>query len=638
MKKIMNLLWLAMAIHQPVFSQSELPKYGEFTREEIEMKECSFDKNADAVILFDEGYSYYDDEYRLVTSRRTRIKILNARAGNRGDIIIPFYSKDNFESIQNVDGISFNPGSSPERSYLNRKSVYTEKVNDHLSKIKFAIPNVKPGTILEYKYESIMKHYGGLDQWVFQSDLPTMKSCYLLQIIPNAVFNYVLFKKNEYTAHVIPKSDLGQIYYEMDNIPGLNFEAYMDSPRDYFQKVQFQLSSYMTQYGTTKKVYVNWEDISKTLSNEDMLGGTLKKNLAVPGELQLAVMQQTTNAGKIKTVYNYVNTYFSPNGYDSKYATENLKKIIDKRTGTNGEINLVLINYLRSFDIEAYPLIAADRDFGAIDPRYALVDRFNKTVAYVVDGEKTYVLDATENHLPTELIPYSLLNTYALLIDKKKGMLMKINSSGIYNSEINIAAKISAEGLLEGKAEINSYEYAKQAQATAILADKNKYVTDQIESKNAGLKVTSLKYDYNQDIEKPFVQQIQFQKTDVENGGFILLDYNLFSGLTVNPFKARDRFTNVNFGYPYHIIVNETIELPKGALTDNLLKNKTIQSANKDIQVSRIISREENKLKISIDFQQSVTLVPVDSYPALRDFYKEVIDMLHEPVVIKVKP
>ena len=36
----------------------------------------------------------------------------------------------------------------------------------------------------------------------------------------------------------------GKIYFEMNNVPGLRIEPYMDAPRDYIQKVMFQFSGY----------------------------------------------------------------------------------------------------------------------------------------------------------------------------------------------------------------------------------------------------------------------------------------------------------------------------------------------------------------------------------------------------------
>src|SRR5580765_6308943 len=91
MKKIIAFFFLFCMSWQNSFSQSTLPAYAVYTNPEIEMKECPFDKDADAVILFDEAVSNYDDEYKLITTRRIRIKILNQRGLDRANIVIPFF-------------------------------------------------------------------------------------------------------------------------------------------------------------------------------------------------------------------------------------------------------------------------------------------------------------------------------------------------------------------------------------------------------------------------------------------------------------------------------------------------------------------------------------------------------------------
>ena len=231
-------------------TQSPLSEFGVYTTAEVNLKQCSFDKDADAVVLLDEALSNYDDDWQLLTSRRIRIKILNQRAIDWGNISILFSSKDKFEFIRDIEGITYNAGENPSISYVNRKNVYTEKVTSYYSKIKFAFPNVKAGSIIEYRYLSVMKHYGGLENWYFQDQLPTLRSCYRLQVPPNVLFNYVIFKKPNYPITVLPKPDVGQIYFEMQNIPGLRFEPYMDAPKDYFHRVDFQLSGYTTAGGS----------------------------------------------------------------------------------------------------------------------------------------------------------------------------------------------------------------------------------------------------------------------------------------------------------------------------------------------------------------------------------------------------
>ncbi|HMG67985.1 MAG TPA: DUF3857 domain-containing protein [Chitinophagaceae bacterium] len=616
-------------------AQSTLPQFGSYTSEEIGMKECLFEKEANAVVLLDEAFSNYDDDWALVTSRRVRIKILNEKGVDRGNITIPFYSKDKFEFIRNIKGITFNSNQTPELSDLDRKSIFTEKVDEWKSRVKFAMPNVKAGSIIEYQYESVMKHYGGLDRWIFQADIPTLKSCYLLQIIPNHEFSYVVTKKNNYDVVITPKPDLGQIYFEMNNIPGLRFEPFMDAPKDYFQQVEFQLSGYQT-YGHNQAVNTSWQNIANDLSSDKALGGSLKKDPPKIDDLKAMEDKESNTIRKINVAYNYVKDNFTWDGYDSKYATDGLKKVWDKKNGTSGEINLVLISLLQSFGIDAEPMLVADRDFGKVDPKLPFIDRFNKTVAYVTADGNSFILDATQKYCPIGLVPYPLLNTYALIINRKTTGPMVIKSgNGSYLSTISIHGALANTGLLSAESVIRSDQYAKQSQSEQIVDNEKDFIRD-YEKDNQGISIDSFSYADLKNEDSSLIQNINFNEQFDKTGDFVLLNYNLFTGLSKNLFTKDERFTNVDFGYPYHVTVEETIELPENSRIEGKPADMKITAPDGDISVSRQIIQTGKDLKIKIEFLQSVTLVSYDDYSYLKNFYKQIVTMLNEPITVKL--
>src|SRR6186713_1230264 len=81
------------------YSQMDFPEFGKFTAEEISLKQCSFDPEAEAVILLDKAVVLHDDNYQMITDRRIRIKILSEKGISRADIVIPYYTKNDFENI-----------------------------------------------------------------------------------------------------------------------------------------------------------------------------------------------------------------------------------------------------------------------------------------------------------------------------------------------------------------------------------------------------------------------------------------------------------------------------------------------------------------------------------------------------------
>ncbi len=239
---------------------------GTLTKEEIELKECSFDKTANAVVLLDEAFSDYGSRYELITYRHIKIKILKSKGIEQwSDVSIPFYRKDDFESIDKVEGLVINQNSSGylETSPLDKRSIFTKNVNERFGLVKFAFPAVKEGSVIDYTYRSTMKNYGGLEDWEFQKEIPVIKSKYKLSIIPGAEFAYRVNKKSDYDIAISPDNKNGSITFEMNNIAGLRDEPYMDARTNYVQKVTFQLAVY-TGNGYRQKYMTSWAEEQKS--------------------------------------------------------------------------------------------------------------------------------------------------------------------------------------------------------------------------------------------------------------------------------------------------------------------------------------------------------------------------------------
>jgi hypothetical protein len=618
--------------------QSRLPEFGQVTAEEINMKECDFDKEAEAVIIFDDAWTDHDDDYSMLTTRRVRIKILNEKGLERGNIIIPFYSGNNFEFIKDIRGVTSNIDASGNLTHidLDRKSIYIEKRDNYYSLVKFAMPAVKTGSIIEYSFVSVMKHYGGLDDWKFQSDLPTMKSCYMLQVLPTSEFTYSVQKKKDYHIIIKPIADQGKIYFEMNNIPALRFEPFMDAARDYLQRVIFQLSGVINRSGNKMDVNTTWKSTAYDLVTDKEFGGQIDKSIKAD-ELQLLAQNKPSATEKLKIIYNYVRDNISWNGYNSKYAVDGVKTIWEKKRGTTGGINLLLINLLKSNGIEVYPLLVAERDFGKIDTTYPFLDRFNKVVAFAIADGQQYILDATEKNTPVGLTPFSLLNTIAFLVDKKGYKLLRIASANkTYKNRILINADLNAKGQLHGNATVQSLDYARQVRVESIRENRKEFVSGTFEKPYENISIDSF-YINNLDDESLMLEQgIRFSQQLNESGGFVFVNYNLFTGMEKNPFTSSIRFTNVNFGYPHELLLEANIKLPANSKTDDLPKDQVMENNSKTIRLFREIRSENGQLTVKISFLRNTTLVLAEDYKELKEFYKKMVDMMNEPIVVKI--
>jgi len=616
-------------------AQGNIPEFGIFSADEIDLKKCSFDEHASAVILLDRAVSNYD-EGRLVTSRRIRLKILDDKGKEYGNVRIRFYSGDDFEFIHNIRAISYSDNGNGQYTLnsLSNKSIYTQKEDNYYSSMRFAIPNVKSGSLIDYEYESIKKHYGGLRRWDFQSELPVMKSCYDLEIPPNREFAYQVLKNQAFPVTIRPDNERGRIYFEMKYIPGLRFEPYMDAVRDHLQRVEFQLSGYVNAFGDMQNYLQNWKAVASDLDSDSDFGKAFKKDFAGLDELKIKVRSASNEEQKLSVIYNYTRDHLTWNGYYGIYAMDGLKDVWDKKSGHAGELNLLLVNLLRIFDFEAYPMLVAERDYGKIDTTYPYLEKFNKTVAYVNLSGKYHILDVTEKFIPVNIVPYSLLNTYGFVVDRKNFRLFRITSDKTYNMLVDLQATLDDLGILKGNATMTGMDYARQHFSGKIKKEDKKYVQQLIES-NPGIDIEQFSYNELDDFSKPLIQQVSFKHDMNKDGNFVLLNYNLFSGLSKNPFTADIRFTNIDFGYPILINIHEEITIPANA-TVEIPKNKTLVTPQRNISISREIIKESNVLRIRIRFHQAATSFLKHEYDLVKGFYNEMVTLLNEPVVIKL--
>src|SRR6266496_3615255 len=94
---------LLLAIVNLCAAQTTLPEFGDISEDEKKLTVSSFDKEADAVVIFDEASADHNDQYNLISTRRIRLKILKQKGIRYGDIEIRYISKDDIEYVGDIE-------------------------------------------------------------------------------------------------------------------------------------------------------------------------------------------------------------------------------------------------------------------------------------------------------------------------------------------------------------------------------------------------------------------------------------------------------------------------------------------------------------------------------------------------------
>ena len=123
---------------------------------------------------------------------KKRIKIFNDNGKDEANIRIELDNKYGRETVLGVEGETINlVNGKLEYTKLDPKLVYGERTDNNKSALVFTMPNVKAGSIIEYRYMWSRDFSRKFPGWDFQCDLPTRYS--QLDVFVNPILNFKVY-------------------------------------------------------------------------------------------------------------------------------------------------------------------------------------------------------------------------------------------------------------------------------------------------------------------------------------------------------------------------------------------------------------------------------------------------------------
>jgi hypothetical protein len=640
-----TVLLLAAVLHS--LAQNPIPDFGKIEKADLEMSSCDFDKDAEALVLFDDGeffcniiYGAMIDPVQMQIERRVRIKILKDKGLNRANIHIKYYS---FGARENVKGISAQTYNLDEAgnikiTKLDKKLVYDKKLNKRYSEIAFTLPEVKVGSVIEYKYtiEGV-----GARRWYFQQSIPVQLSRYAVNFPNEIEMSCVPHCQLPYSSKKEERSGRDVQVYSMEKIPALRDEAYISCEDDYLQSMEPRFVA-INQIGQPRKSLVRtWPGIIKQLMEDDDFGVQLKKNIPRTKDLDSMLLNISSPYQKMTLIHHYVRKNMEWNKYDNIWALEGVRAAWKDKKGTSAEINLILVNLLKDAGLDAHPILVSTRENGRINTFVPGFDQFDKVMAYVEIDDNNYVLDAVEKFTPSNLIPLEVMASQGLVIEKIEtqqwGWRTLWSDKALFSNTIFINAAIDSSGQMKGHAIISSDGYARVTKMPALTEGKKAFTDKYFSSQNSTVKIDSIVFDNEKTDTLPFTQNIFFNQELNASGDYRYFNANMFSGLEKNPFVEDNRFSDIFFGYNQRISIVGNIEIPDGYELEDLPKNIRMIMPDTSISFTRLAGKTQDILSFRVSLEFKKPVFNVDEYPEFKEFYKKLFDLLNEQFVIRKK-
>ncbi len=635
-----------------LFAQKEFPSFGKIDKSDLTMTSCEFDKDAIAYKLLDYGEVHYigkGDNFEIQMDNRERIKILKDKGLEYANIKIRFYSRMNYEIINNISAVTYNldDNGNVVATKIDKASIYTKKLDKEYSEISFTMPAAKVGSVIEYKYTDTKLSYSHIPAWEFQDDIPVRVSTYNI-FIPS-IFKFVsqvfAYRQVEEKSDEVPESvslegkliqyNSFEKKYTLRNIAALRHEPFMSSRKDYLMRVVFQLSQ--IDYGNVEDIRSTWPKLTKELLQDEDFGLQLKKRIPHTGALDDSLKGVSDDYKKMIIIYDYVRRNMNWNGAESIYTNDGIKPAWDKKSGTNSEINFILINLLRDADITVYPLLISTKDNGLVNTLYPFLNQFNNTMACVIINQKRYILNAADKYNPYWLIPYDVIGNNVYVVDEEKGGWIYLDDDkDLYKSNVSIFSEVMPDGTMQGDATILSTGYCKNPRVKKWKEDKTGF-ENYFSKSFTGMKISDIEVE-NEDVDSmPLQQKIKFSMLLSSSGDYKYFSVNLFQGLEKNPFIADERASDIDFGYKQSYTLVGKIYIPDGYEFDELPKNTKMIMPDTSITMQRMMQSDSNSIDFKITVQFDKPFYSAGAYADVHEFYKKMYGMLNEQVVIKKK-
>ncbi len=654
----LSLLLLLLLCLLTAAAQQKITPFGKAEKADFEITDCDFDKGAAALVLLDIGDTHYDkgnfgySVFKTVFERRIRLKILSAKGIAHANVRIPFYNYNNEERIAAFNALTYNIDSAKKIKItaVAKSGFYIKRIDKYYSELIIVFPAVKPGSVIEYQYKMERETMGQVKDWFFQGVLPVKYSRYQItipQIFRFTVQPFVIDNMEEESKVITQRISTQKGFiqtqsvktnYIMHNLPAIPIEPYMNSPKEYMQRLEFQLSQIDYGNGNIDNLRKKWSDVVDNLLQHDDFGKQLEQPIADMANLNKMAMAMPDTLQRIRFLFNALRKKMQWNNEESIYTQYGIAKAWLLKKGNTADINLLLLKLLKAAGIDAKPVLLSTKDNGLVNIKLPSPDQFNTVMVYINAADKSIVLDATDTVSSIWVMPQKIANTRGFIVEGERGNWQTFfNGNSKYKITAAIQAQITDSGKMSGMGLISSFDYAKtqhiEKWGDAINAIKN------LKINHNGLSINIEGYEMinaNED-SLPLEQKIKFSAQLNGTGSYRYFTVNLFSGLDENPFTAEERITDIDFGFNQEYILFGSYNIPDDYVFEVQPENVLLIMPDTSIIFSRRVITDGNLLNVRISAEFRKPYYNADTYPDFAAFYKKMFARLNEQVVIKKK-
>jgi len=625
-------------------SQPDPAKWGDVSAEDFLLEPSIPDSEATAYVLVDYGQAEYDPLRNHIEFKvHYRMKILS-EDGYDGASRNVYFGKGS--KVKDVEGQTFSIDEEGrvQKTKMDKKSIFTEDIGKDSKVLRFTLPALAPGVIVEWRYTRQYDGAGAIPSWQFQSDEPVRWSEYRVTFPPEiqyvfAIQNVDKFDINEETEINHPNGDVKMYRWALSNLPAIRREEFMQSPSSYRAKLDAQFFGYLDPYVGFVTVLKSWDELSDVLREFKEFREVWKPSGDVKDLALHAAEGLATPDDQVKAIYDYVRTSMRWDETFEYFPDHSVRDVLERKSGSSSEINLLLVGMLRAAGFDANPVLISTRTHGRLVMNFPLLDQFNHVLAHVSVDDHDWLLDATDPFRSYNLLPTFALNLKGFLVREDGSKWIDLDRGGWYDESVHLAGRLLPDGDLEGSVEVKEREYAAVSRKKSLEeSEPEDLITEEyFDDIEAELDSLSIEMPPSED-EATLSAKVAISSYAQLAGDFMSLNPHVVGRFTANPLQNPNRRYPLDLSSKRKSEYTVSIQLPDDYEVVDLPRTVNIRlpfEGGSFVRIGRV--DDDGVLHLRTVLTLSKMAYPVSHYDELREMYGAMTASSNDMVVLHRK-
>lgn len=579
-----------------------------------------------AVILFEEGT--VDDRGpggRVQTIHR-RLKILAPEGLSRSEVSVTFAAPE--QRLLDLEGRTIGLDGRESRLPADAATGVTRRP-DGLAELRFRLPDARVGAILEYRYRLEGGDRPPMGGWVFQHEVPCLRSTFLWRPGLDRTSHWALLNTGEFAPSVVPISSttapesLEAVRFEMRDLPALADEpwgppALETRPRLVTTYTDFQASNddfWNVLAASAAEAQERFIARREKLAAKLLGGGTPPADFDARVRLayefaQGAVPADPEEGGAPRTLDGDADSLLAAGSADAEGR------------------NLLFMAALAVLDIPATRAFIVDRDQAFLHRDVQSPAQFTRTIVAVTPGSgKVFFFSPATPSAPPGVLPWYAQGVTALLAGRNGAIF---GGTPIDPPEVNRTVRaaelaLDAAGALDGRVSVELAGQPEMEARDRLTAVGSEGWRSDLEAEwrraLPGVRIDSLAVQNrdSRDRNLSLTARLQADRIGLRADNQVFLNLALFGREARNPFGPEPRRQPVFLPWARTSSDNVTLSLPREWRLETV--PDPIEYENALGAYRATWSFDGERLVYQRSFMLSTPLVRPADYPLLWELY-----------------